>query len=153
MEESPSWIIRELEHLSNKEGWDSWGCSASGTEGLGEYLAMFINVWREYKDVPRLNSGFGDRKQDNGHKLKHRRFSLNIRKHFFTVRDIDTDCLEGLCCLLLGGGKPKSSVGWSWVTGPWCPHISRGVGQGHFHRSLPMSATVWVCDSNSDNMV
>jgi len=27
-----------------------------------------------------------DRKKDHGHKLKHRRFPLNIRKHTFTVR-------------------------------------------------------------------
>jgi len=27
-----------------------------------------------------------DRKMDNGHKLKHREFRLNLRKNFFTLR-------------------------------------------------------------------
>ncbi|KFV75811.1 hypothetical protein N308_01053, partial [Struthio camelus australis] len=31
----------------------------------------------------------------NGHKLKYRKFSLNIRKHFFTVRVIKHNRLPG----------------------------------------------------------
>lgn len=38
-------------------------------------------------DRKRLFSGVpSDRNKGNGHKMKHRRFSLNIREHFFTVR-------------------------------------------------------------------
>ena len=37
-------------------------------------------------DGARLSSVvLGDRTGGNGHQMKHRRFCLNIRKHFFTV--------------------------------------------------------------------
>ena len=53
---------------------------------------MYIDVYKYLKegckeDGARLLSVMpSDRTRGDGHKLKHRRFPLNIRKHFFTVR-------------------------------------------------------------------
>ncbi|KAK4826366.1 hypothetical protein QYF61_007980 [Mycteria americana] len=58
---------------------------------LNRILSMCINAWlgrRGEEDRARLFSvAPNDRTRSNGHKLKHRKFCLNIRKHFFTVRD------------------------------------------------------------------
>jgi len=40
-----------------------------------------------------------DRTRGNKHKLKCRRFPLNIKKHFFTVRVTGTGCPERLCII------------------------------------------------------
>ena len=53
---------------------------------------MYIDVYKYLKegckeDGARLLSVMpSDRTRGDGHKLKHRRFPLNIRKHFSTVR-------------------------------------------------------------------
>ncbi|KAK4832897.1 LOW QUALITY PROTEIN: hypothetical protein QYF61_026447 [Mycteria americana] len=66
----------------------------AGTVQPGEEKAQgdLINVYKYLKggrkeDTARLCSVVpSDRTRGNGHNLKHRRFPLNIRKHFFTVR-------------------------------------------------------------------
>jgi len=66
------------------KGWD---CSTWRREGWGD----LIDVHKQLKggckeDGARLLVVPSGRTRGNGHRLKHRKFSLNIRKHVFTVR-------------------------------------------------------------------
>ncbi|GAB0184084.1 mitochondrial enolase superfamily member 1 [Grus japonensis] len=82
-------MMKGLEHLSYEERLRELGLFSLEKRRLRRDL---INVYkclmRGYKeDEPRLFSVVpSDRTRGNEHQLKHRRFSLNIRKHFFTVR-------------------------------------------------------------------
>ncbi|KAK4831177.1 hypothetical protein QYF61_015647, partial [Mycteria americana] len=71
-------MMKELENLSCEERLRELGLFSLEKGRLRGTLSISVNTWKEVVPIGRTRG--------NGHKLKHRSFPLNIRKHFFTVR-------------------------------------------------------------------
>jgi len=81
-------VTEGLEHVSWKERLrEPAVCSAWRREGSGDLTHVYKNLKGRCKDgtVRFFSVASSDRTRGNGHKLKSTKFSLNARKHFFTV--------------------------------------------------------------------
>ena len=126
--------MKGLEHL----GWSREG---SG----GSYQCLEIPEGRDAEDRARLFSVVpSGRTESDGHKMKHGRVPLNIRKHFFHWgwRSIGTGCPETLWSLH-PWRYSKAVWTWSWVTGCRWSCLSSGVGPDDLQKSLPTSSILW----------
>ena len=71
-------------------GQETCDCSAYRSEGSWKILSVYMNTsWEGAETEPLFSVLPSDRTRGSGHTLKYRKFHLNIKKGFFTVRVVE----------------------------------------------------------------
>lgn len=150
------------EHITYGERLRELGCSASRTDSWERILPMHTNILRA--GAKRMETDSGDRTRVNRHKLKCKKFHLNMRKKLlWGDRAPGGGCSEGFCNLLpwayskllwvsllwqggWTGGSPEVTSSPSHSMVVWFGEIKRGPSQGWsiFGHESQQNPNLWI---------
>lgn len=125
-------------------------CLAQEKKYSEKILSTYISSWKESgKKIELLPEVPSNRTRGSGHQLKHARFPLNIRKHFFTMKVIitGTGCPEILQSFnslrfpkMSGHGTGQASLSDSG----WAGQLNQMIRGSCQHQSFCDAAILWI---------
>lgn len=116
-----------------------------GENKAQEHL-MCVDTWREGTKATESGSfQICPVTRISGHKLKHKRFPLNIRKHC-EDDGVPEEVAQGVFGVSILGNTQKLSSGGSGLPCSRWPCLSRGFEQDNLPSPLLTSAVLWFCE-------